>query len=272
MVALSNTNHETVSDTYEDNKPRWKNSLRASVEKDQESKPLRKPGPKANSPRNNMSTEEGSLGTNRRKPRSQSETRSPRSMSRDMSPSPRLFVSTVASRAKQREAIVTSRLSRAPSVSSTKHARQRARSASPTRSAPARKPSLHRQASGRRYNNLPKPNDEKKEAVIKIPYSLPNKAVLGEKYNFTANRHQDSTQVHKFSLWLGPSDNPLDFNHFKKNFEDFSHEKSEYKDYSRDKSKINCWRQENSSKNGMYKKSVSYADTSNYVALGFRVL
>ena len=67
MAVLSTTKHDTVNDTYEDNKPRWKNSLRASVEKDEESKPLWKPGLKASSTSKKMSTEGGSLRTNRRK-------------------------------------------------------------------------------------------------------------------------------------------------------------------------------------------------------------
>ena len=67
MAVLSTTKHENISDTYEDTKPRWKNSLRFSVEKDEESKPLWKPGAKANSPSNKMSSEGGSLRTQRRK-------------------------------------------------------------------------------------------------------------------------------------------------------------------------------------------------------------
>jgi len=77
------------------------------------------------------------------------------------------------------------------------------------------------------------------------------------------SKGEETTTVHKFTpIWLAPSENPLDFEHFKKNFQDFSHEFSSSSEY----------RTSRASSSSSYKKSVSYADTRSYVPLGFRVL
>jgi len=81
------------------------------------------------------------------------------------------------------------------------------------------------------------------------------------------SKGEETTTVHKFTpIWLAPSENPLDFEHFKKNFQDFSHEFSSMNTSSSE------YRTSRASSASSYKKSVSYADTRSYVPLGFRVL
>merc|ERR1712172_63928 len=122
------------SELCEDNNSKWKNTLRGKASTQE--KPQWKAAVKVRSPSEKCYAEGGSLRTNRQGKRGRSETRSTRSRS----PSPGIFGSTAASRAKQREAILArsrsasmaptsdSRARRRPSDSEARRARNRSES------------------------------------------------------------------------------------------------------------------------------------------------
>jgi len=146
------------------------------------------------------------------------------------------------------------------------------------RSASPRKSSLSKQSKGHKDNQGNTNAEDEKKMTIKAPSGLPRKSSLAsssklnatssnsfyssstfsEKQNHTEQYSEESARVHKFSpIWLAPSESPLDFNHFKQNFQDFSQE-------------LRSCSESRQGRSG--KKTVSYADTGRYVALGFRVL
>merc|ERR1712128_316062 len=68
---------------------------------------------------------------------------------------------------------------------------------------------------------------------------------------------EDSSKVHKFSpIWLAPLENPLDFEHFKKNFQDYS---QDYSCMTNNSSQYKVGKASTSSCSATHKKGVTYA-------------
>lgn len=258
----------------EDTNSRWKNTLRplrsstvaAGAGGGGPEKPQWKAAVKVRSPSERSYAEGGSLRTARLGTRGRSETRSTRSRS----PSPGLFGSTAASRAKQRDAIIkrSRSVSMAPSPDSSlrrQPPRQRNRSESPVRKMkPARPPSVPAQSQSPprkpSLTSIMKQNSDRSSSSNSNSSYSSSSVMKSEMENF------DNNNIHKTAVWVAPKENPLDFQYFKKNFLDFN---DEYQ-YCYTSSEF---KQEVSSKNvRSSKKKVSYADCKKFVPLGFRVL
>lgn len=243
------------TDLTEDNNTPWKNLLRSNSTLTRQEKPQWKAAVKVRSPSERSYAEGGSLRTNRLGNRARSETRSTRSRS----PSPGLFGSTAASRAKQREAIISrSRsVSLAPQGNSSK---KRNRSVSPVRRpvTVTRPPSGNNQLDRKVSLNSIMKNTERSTSSQSTSSSYSSSVQRSEMESFD--------NVHKSSVWVAPKENPLEFQYFRKNFLDF---KDDYL-YCYNSSEYNSNERVKNIKNS--KKKVSYADCKKYVSLGFRVL
>jgi len=240
------------TDLAQDHHTRWKDMLRSNSNVTRPEKPQWKAAVKVRSPSERSYAEGGSLRTNRLGwNRARSETRSTRSRS----PSPGLFGSTAASRAKQREAII----SRSRSSSAAQHGNnslRRHRSVSPVRRPPARPLSSNSQVGRRADTSL--------NSIMKNTERSTSSQSTNSSY--TGSITKSEMETNKSSVWVAPKENPLEFQYFRKNFLDF---KDDYQ-YCYNSSEYNSQGRSLNIKNS--KKKVSYADSKKFVSLGFRVL